>query len=357
MKRPDLYTLAALGMIATAAFAAETQTTYFIGNSLTMSMTPDRVHALFAQRGVDLQFGSQLSGGKSLIRHKNYHAEPDAKWTSWETNVKAGDTFEPSTNHWADRKFRFGLYDQALTGHKWDRLVMQVYGSNLHDDLEAIGAFIDLARQHEATDTFYIYSTWPRRPAKRDENNKPLRNQRDNIDYAAAWTADYTAGPDDTDWKAGNNYASRDYINTLFEHLNKQHADLPKPIRLVPTGEVLFAIDRKIKADQLPGLKALAKRKPEMVPGLDDDTDFSHGVNVLYADAIHLNPIPHKGDTLGIFISGTTMYAVLSGQSPVGLSGKPYGLDDEQDAELIRAVQQTIWDVVTADPRTGVKSE
>ena len=60
----------------------------------------------------------------------------------------------------------------------------------------------------------------------------------------------------------------------------------------------------------------MAKRKPKLVPGLDDNTDTSHGVNVLYADTVHMNPIPHRGDTLGIFVSGSTMFTVLSGQNP-----------------------------------------
>ncbi len=334
--------------------AEEQQHVFFIGNSLTMSTTLDRVHDLFDQRGVDLQFGSTLSAGKSLIRHLNYKTELKFKWQCWETNVKEGDRYEPSLNHWKDPEsaWRFGRWDTAWVNHDWDRIVLQLYGSNLHDDLVAIPAFLDLIRKEEATDTVYLYSTWPRRPAKKGPDGKRTKDV-ENVGYAEEWTAKYTASAEDTDWKANLKYASRDYVNTLWKAL-PPHAEGLK-LRLIPTAEVLFVIDRKIKAGELPGLKELAERDPPRVPGLDDDTDFSHGVNVLYADGIHLNPQPHKNGTVGIFISGSTLYTVLSGQSPVGLSAAGYGLDDVKDAALIRAIQETIWDVVRADARTGVR--
>jgi hypothetical protein len=39
----------------------------------------------------------------------------------------------------------------------------------------------------------------------------------------------------------------------------------------------------------------------------------------------------------------------------VGLSVAAYGFDVGKDAALIRAVQETIRDVVSADPLTGVR--
>jgi hypothetical protein len=39
------------------------------------------------------------------------------------------------------------------------------------------------------------------------------------------------------------------------------------------------------------------------------------------------------------------------------MSVKPYEqIDENEDAELIKAVQQTIWDIVSTHPHTGVKA-
>ncbi|WP_309385880.1 hypothetical protein [Cerasicoccus frondis] len=330
--------------------AEETLNVYFIGNSLTASTTLDRVRTLFGERGIDLQFGSQLSGGKSLIRHWNYKDEPSQKWIAWETNVPSGDTFTVDPNPYDKLENpRFGRYETGLTEHQWDALVLQPFLSKIKDTYAGACNFIDLALEHKATDTFYVYATWPRRDREKG-TKRPL-----NIDYPAAWEARYTATLEDDDWTAAKSAASRDFYGQLLDYLNAQYPQLKSPVRLIPVGEVLFELDKKIKAVELPDLQKLADQDPDWLPGLDEDTDFADGVNVLYADAIHLNPIPHKSSTLGIFVSGSTIFTVLSGQNPVGMSAEPYGLDKPEYAELVRVVQQTIWDVVSRDPRTGVQ--
>lgn len=342
-------------VFATAGYSAhaeETLTVYFIGNSLTMSTTLDRVHALFEERGIDLQFGSQLSGGKSLIRHLNYKDEPGQKWVSWETNVPSSGTYEPDKNHYnmkAPR--RFGLYDTALVDHKWDKCVFQFYESNLHDDYNTICAFIDLALENKTCEEFYIYSTWPMRPKKMADGEKMALN----IDYPGVWDREYPYTHEDTGKASKQNSISRNYTAKLMALLNEKYAELEHPIRLIPAGEVLYALDKKIKANTLPGLAELAERQPDLVPGLDEDTTMQDGINVLYADPIHLNPIPHQSNTVGIFTSGSTVFTVLSGENPTGMSAAPYGLDDPKDKVLTEAIQSTIWDVVTSEPLTGVK--
>ena len=64
--------------------------------------------------------------------------------------------------------------------------------------------------------------------------------------------------------------------------------------------------------------------------------------------------MPHKASTLGIFVSGITMFTVLSGKDPVGMSGATYDLDDVPDRERMDAIQQVIWDAVSGDSRREV---
>jgi hypothetical protein len=340
---------------------------YFIGNSLTMSSTLDRVHGFFGQRGIDLQFGSQVSGGKSLFRHLNYKDEPKQKWISWETSVPSGGTFTPHANFYQEdpKNWRFGLYDKALPSHAWDAVVMQPYASTLLEDMKAIPTFIGLALKGNPTATFYVYQTWPNRPRTKVpgavKTDPDVKGERvvgavlaDDIDYPALWDAEYTATVDQTDKKAGQNASSRDYYRDLMKAIGEQVSGTAKPVRLIPVGEILYVLDGKIKRNELPGLEELAQRDPSMIPGLRPGTDFSKGVNVLYADPIHFNAPPHQKGVLGNFVSGTSLFTVLSGQSPVGLSAAAYGLDDVKDAALIRAVQETIWQVVTSEPATGI---
>ncbi len=333
---------------------------YFIGNSLTMSLTLDRVHGLFQQRGIDLQFGSQLSGGKSLLRHLKYESEPNQKWGCWETSVPSGDTFLPHPNHYMvdPKTWRFGYYDRALPEFRWDALVVQPYGSSLHDDMQAVTAFVELARKNSPDLIVYVYETWPRRPRKTppDGSDESAKNSGEAriIDYPALWTAQYTATIDQTDKTAANNSATRDYFHKLMAALQEKFPDMAGRVRLIPVGEILFVLDGKIKAGELLGLQELATRKPEMLPGMKGGATFADGVNVLYADPIHFNPMPHKTGVVGNFVSGTTMFTALSGQNPVGLSAESYGFDPEKDAELVRSIQEIIWSVVTSDPATGV---
>lgn len=330
---------------------------YFIGNSLTMSSTLDRVHGLFAQRGIDLQFGSQLSAGKSLIRHWNYASEPDQKYHCWETSVVGGHTHLPHPNFFSanPEKYRFGRYDTALIKHRWDALVMQPFLSPLGQDLEAITSFIQLAIENKTVQRFYIYQTWPRRgkPA-RDAAGVDLVSASLDIDYASEWTAQYAFGPERSDWQAAEHCASRDYFAKLLAQIGERFPDLQEPVRLIPAGEVLYALDARIKGGKLPGLKDLAARVPDMVPGAAAGFDASRGVNLLYCDHIHFNPMPHQSGVVGNLISGTTIFTVLSRQNPVGLDASAYGFDMDKDGDLVRAIQQTIWDVVSRNPATGV---
>ncbi|MFO7658867.1 MAG: hypothetical protein R6W78_17540, partial [Bacteroidales bacterium] len=229
----------------------------------------------------------------------------------------------------SDREPKYGgFYDVALKNYVWDAIVLQPYAAGLNDDIDAATKFINFS----TCGIFYIYTSWP-------------ALQGDYLDYADRWDRIYD-NPN-----SNNNNASRSYYDQLLSKLREDHPT--KQVRIIPAGEVLYEIDKMIKAGTLPGLKELAERDRELLPGLDRcdtsiDEDLALGVyGILYADDVHLNPSPHKVGTLGIFISGSTMFSALSGTSPVGMSAANYGLDVEKDALLIKAVQETIWRIVS----------
>lgn len=107
---------------------------------------------------------------------------------------------------------------------------------------------------------------------------------------------------------------------------------------MIPTGDVLYELDKRIKAGQVPGLIQ------------------SEGVEQFYVDGFHFNPSPHLGGSVGTYVVGLTFYATLFQNDPTGLSGALYGLDDVVDAPLIAALQDVVWDVVSTHPYTGIPS-
>jgi hypothetical protein len=319
---------------------------YHIGNSLTRSITLSRLHELMAEGGIDYQFGSQLLGGCTLARH--WLTREKGEWTrNWESNMPACDTFEPGEPDSDALPKRFGPYGKALSEFRWDALILQPMGSRRQGELQAIRDFINFALQHGATRRFYLYSTWCARPPLRDEDGKRVGIQ--SIDYSALWEG--SGG--DQDELFG---CSREARHRLTEKVNAEFAyRLEAPVVMIPAGEVFCELDKRLKAGRIPGLAGLHARDPKRIPGWDPETGARAGANILYADGIHPVERPHLDGNISNYALGLTHFAVLTGRNPVGLSGKAYGLDDEEDAALIGALQQAVWDVVSDHPHSGVR--
>jgi hypothetical protein len=336
---------------------------YHIGNSLTRNIPLERLDKLFKAVGGDYEYGMQLGGGLRLNQHlvKRGHPGPPG---SGKYNV-----VQP-----------YGEYDQALRNFEFDALVLQPYLERLDVDfrtlerwpffragaLQAAGAFIDYARGktqpggerwdrqhanngHVATERFYIYATWPKAGS--------ILGQPAPKTYSQYWNREYESGV----------LPSRDFFEKLVRGLNERHPDLEVPVGMIPAGEVLCRLDEDIRAGRLPGIEAFFERvqpyyrkaRGEKAPFNPDSFRRSAGVLNFYADGVHMNDQPHNGadsGTIGSYVAALTVYATLSGESPVGMTVEPYEMfDAERDAALIRALQATVWDVVAGHPHTGVK--
>ncbi|MFP4580628.1 MAG: hypothetical protein ACLFQ6_07855 [Candidatus Sumerlaeia bacterium] len=341
---------------------------YHLGNSLTRNIPVERLQKLFERSGGSYDYGIQLGGGHQLDQHlsKRNHGNAPGKG---KYNLK-----DP-----------YGEYDNAFRNYKWDAIVMQPYNSELDKEIQitkgwpyyeagaiqAASEFIDYARaktkpgddawhkQHPntenvATDRFYIYATWPKA--------EQILEQEGEKTFAHFYYQDFEGG----------SQHCKQYFETLVSELNKRHPDLPVPVRLIPAGEVMAELDKKIRNGSLPGIKEFYDRNQAYYiksrrnnkgksPYDPDQFDASKGALNFYADGVHMNDQPHNGKdsgTLGSYIAAATIYTVLSGENPVGLTVEPYEMfDAEKDAALIRAIQQTIWDVVKANPQTGVSGK
>ena len=324
---------------------------YFVGNSLIGSITLDRLHEIMDKQGIDLQFGSNLKGGTGLTKHMAM-LEKGEKASHFETNKLVEGRYEPG-GRWRDPlPKRFGNYFKAISEHKWDVLVLQTgFASNQEPETEAFRKFVDYAIKHNSVKQIYVYTNWLQRPILRDASGKRT-GKFGLLDFAAMWEGRVPLPQGGMPMLRVTKKGYHDFLKKM----NTEYAGkLQNPIRMMPLGDVFSELDKRVKAGKIPGIEALQKRDPERVPLWDEKRKEQLGANIFYADRVHPVKMPHTGATIGNYVYGLMYYAVLTGKTPVGLSGANYQLDDEKDKELIKALQQAVWDVVSKHPFTGLK--
>jgi hypothetical protein len=360
------FALVAAALLFKLQVRAEPLRVYHIGNSLTRNLPLDRLKALFADAGIAYDYGQQLGPGFRLEMHL-INAAPGTPIAK----IGRYNLVEP-----------YSQYSDAFKKFTFDAVVLQPFQMPLDldaktdkapgytlGDIQAASALIDYARgktkpgkgrwdlenpntSHVASERFFIYATWP--------------GAENVLAHQPPTFADYYAQP----YRNENGRMScADFYHQLVKRLNERHADLPQPVRLIPAGEVFAKLDALIREDKLPGIAAFFARNqpyfvkarrnnPKQSPFDPDAFDPKAGVLNFYADGIHLNDQPHNGadsGTIGSYVAALTVFSTLSGKSPVGLTAAPYEqFGAKQDAELLKALQQTVWSVVAGHPLTGV---
>ena len=355
---------------------------YFIGNSLTRGLSQDRLAWLFEQAGGKLGYGSQ--GAAAAILHEHWFKERDDGRTWRVQNLETG---------------AYGDYDAALSNHTFDALILQPYqywletqpgdeGTNLLGDREAVGRFMNYAmggnpQSNTATSTFFIYNTWPRLLGIHYRNAGAADDPNDYADSLTGYTfADFYAEPYEVTsfWDGPRRTVpTRDFVKQLMEGIRADFPDLEQPVRLIPVGEVFAVLDGMIRKGTLPGVEEHftrpdnaayyleARAGQNAFPEVLKETAFdaAYGVANFYADRVHMNARPHNGaadGTIGAYVAALTMFAVLTGENPVGLpvtdgTGGWQRFDPVDDLELVKELQEIVWDVVTNDPYTGLATD
>jgi hypothetical protein len=291
----------AITVLATTGAGSDPRSSYHIGNSLTWDGQPEAVAAMASQRNRELRVGYHIRCGSPLPRI-------------------AGDD-----ETCVDPAPPFGVWRQALAHHPFHVITIQPHtGSTLKADEAVILEIIDSA-QHApagAPTQFFIYQAWPAMDA-------------DDSDYTALWNRPATDHDDQ------RMVYSREY----FEHLLRRvrRARPAAPIGMIPAGEVLAELDRRLKEGSL------------RLMDYQSAADF-------YRDRLHLS-VP------GRFVAGSTIHAVIHDEDPTGLI-KPdrfYNEVDDLEAnlrwrghhltpELQQAVQQLVWTVVTQRPQYAARA-
>ncbi|MEM6941123.1 MAG: hypothetical protein AAF943_04350 [Pseudomonadota bacterium] len=239
------------------------------------------------------RYHSQLGWGASLRDH-------------WEPDVPVNG-FEAENAHAAHRPAV-----QALASAEYDALVVTEMvelrdAIRYHDTATYLARWAERAWGSNPDMRIYLYETWHHTD---DPTGWRLRL---GVDYTLLWQE-----------------------QVLYPALAKTDA----PIHVIPAGQVLGSFMDAVEAQGgLPGLRGVADLFATAADGTPDTI--------------------HMGD-LGAYLVALTHFAVIYHRSPIGLphallraDGTPAQAPSPEAAMLM---QQTVWEVVTRLPETGVSA-
>lgn len=263
---------------------------YHLGHSLVGRDMPAMLDQLAA---AGHRYDSQLGWGTPL----KSHWDPDVPINGFETendHPRYRDVFE---------SLESGEYDAVVL----TEMVEIRDAIKYHESDRYLARFAEKARQGNPDARVYLYETWPRT----DDPEGWL--SRLKLDLSRYW---------------------EDKILLRAMARDPHHA----PIHVIPAGQVfarfIEAVEQAGGVDNITGPRGLFTTDPKGDP-----------------DPIHLNDI-------GAYLVALTHYAVLYHTSPVGL---PYQLlradgtpADPPGEATARLMQETVWQVVTNYPKTGV---
>jgi len=262
------------------------QTTgYHIGNSLTWDSSPTFLDNIASSQGISLTLGHHINCNRSLI-----------------------DIWNNPEQTCIDPIAGFGYYLDALTVDL-DYVTAQPFwskSSTLGSDEQVFSDFAVLLDQNpNNTDTtIYLYQAW-----------------------GADWfmsNGDWYNDVLDSDMTPTT--ASDEYFVHLYNRLTSSHV---RPIRIIPVGQVIDALNTRITEGNLFGVSSIQD---------------------LYRDSIHMSY------DLGRFAASVTTIVVLLDIPPFGLHEvwiEQFG-DGGYDRQTFVDIENTIWDIVSQDSRTGV---
>lgn len=299
LPRPRLAALAlAATLLATGLADAADLKVYHIGNSITDSLGYD------PKKVGDERFKTGNYG------QLNLWAQSRGNSYSYGRHIIPGAPIQYLWEHAANDKEVVTPYPEVKTDLRaktWSAVTLQPTDRSLNSDKGFIQKFIDETHVNPANaDTvFYLIAWWPRREEAAGGGYKPF-------DYQAKWDLPYT------NTNSSSNARTRSYNEQLIQAVRAANNDQGERIRMIPVGEVMYQLDKKIKAGEIEGLTS---------------------VEEFYKDESHFST------EIGRLVFAATVYATLYADNPVGLDGRVYGMTTAQQP-LANAIQQVAWDTV-----------
>jgi hypothetical protein len=383
-----LPSLAALALYLTSAFTpvfgaetggtGETVRSFYIGNSLTFYTHPPLHSGLAKPTGNTWKADLYYNGGAPVSKH-------------WDMLFpKYPDLAYPQGNDKLTVRAIKGR--EAIEKGAWDAVTIQPFDSSLTKrrgtldvgDVASITRMIQWIRQYQPSASIYLYVTWAV-PSYADGFTGEKPNFK-AFDYERFWLRPYSFPPPADDVDPRSIMRTRDYHRQLIEALNA-NPDLAKagPIRMIPAGDVVLELDRRIKAGKFTGPdgkpfmleRRIITGDPKKLDSLDVVTEQIpfDSVNILYRDFQHWTP------GLPRYFVAAMFYAVLFGQKPERLDYSGYNErfpskgadgklnmdsfydwkmnDNDQfikiSPETAAALADVIWGVVSKHPHTGIQ--
>lgn len=272
------FTFAVVAGVVLYAQPLLASTMYFVGNSLTWDANPNRIKAITQSAGKPLDVG--------------YHIQCSAQlttiWSSPTTCITPPVTY--------------GDVFSGLPNHAWDTVSLQTYYDTLPNALTNAQRFIDLTRTNaaNANTRTLIYSAWF------DQSTTPFRDR---------WALPYSTA----------NRMNGNFFAQLMTGLRDDPKNAGKRVDLVPVGEVLAELDKRLAVAPVAGISS---------------------VYSLYRDPYHMNET-------GKILAAMTFYSVMYGDDPANAT-YTISANDTLTPQMMPLIQDVVWDVVRANEFTSV---
>ena len=367
--------LVAVSLAVTSIRAQEVQPVkaYYLGNSFLENSIPWFHPTLAKSAGLEMTMNASLGPGWQIWMHVDSFAKSRA---NVKKDLVEGDWNAVVIQHFATP----GLVN--VVDHMFDGPGRVTFDPKKDvGDIASAAEIVDLfLSKHPDRGRVFVYSSWPTIPAagdlrKRveDETMKSLQAQGESreetlkkvkerkltleemepiarsFDYGAEWLAKFEWNPE-VSWQSKHAH-SRDYCVQLMEGLKQKFPKLweQKRLALIPCGEVFYELDKKMRAGKVPGIE---------------------NIGLFSRDGGHVRA------GLPRYTLGATCFAVVFGKHPEALDWKIYndlenykteklpvrgyvhqpdlGVLLEITPERAKIVNDTIWEVVTHHPYTGL---
>jgi len=273
---------------------------YHVGNSLTNDTMGNHIDGVLGIQSVAELGGHDLDIGYHIDSSQALHtiwADPN------EVDLTFGD---------------FGKFDEALPTNNWDYVTLQPhlsFGSTQGLDLIHLNNFIGLTESNPSYDgtNFFVLQTWPR------------ASQWPYVDF---WESESIDAP------STSTLMKRQYFDNLMPQVKASNPGTS--VWMIPTGEVLYELHQQFNAGTLPDVNS----------NLDFFRPSGSGVD----NGIHMSL------TIGRYIAATTAYATMFREDVRGQEAPDIFLSEEPTLTpaLVDAINETIWDVITRNPWTGL---
>ncbi|ACK73221.1 hypothetical protein PCC7424_4864 [Gloeothece citriformis PCC 7424] len=207
------YGLAIISAIVATPLSALASSIYYIGNSLTDSISYQNFSNI-----VNEQLGEEQPWGRHII----FGAPLEWIWN----HPDRGLSQRP-----------YGRYPTALNNYSWDFLSLQPFDRSLLNDIEYASRFINLAKAQNPDVQVLIHGRW-------------LKRDKQGTSYSELWDRLYT-NPE-----SFKKSFTRDYLEQLTTSLGEADLNIKDPI-LVPIGEVMYELDQKMTKGKIPGFDSI----------------------------------------------------------------------------------------------------